>query len=51
MHAEDFGLMPSRALLATVGLRRSDLHGEDDILSVQAAERAADRTQVVVSAL
>ena len=51
MHAEDFGLKPSRALLATVGLRRSDLMGEDDVLSVQAAERAADRTQVVVSAL
>ena len=51
MHAEDFGLKPSRALLATVGLRRSDLMGEDDVLSVEAAERAADRTQVVVSAL
>ncbi len=51
MHAEDFGLKPSRLLLATVGLRRSDLLGEDDVHSVQAAERAADRTQVVVSAL
>ena len=51
IHADDFGLEPSRALLATVGLRRSDLLGEDDVLSVQAAERAADRTQVVVSAL
>ncbi len=50
-HAEDFGLRPSRALLATVGLRRSDLLGEDDVLSVQAAERASDRSQVVVSAL
>ncbi len=50
-HAEDFGLKPSRALLATVGLRRSDLLGEDDVLSVQAAERNADRSQVVVSAL
>jgi hypothetical protein len=38
-------------LLATVGLRRSDLLDEDDVLSVQAAERSADRTQVVVSAL
>jgi hypothetical protein len=51
MHAEDFGLAPSRLLLATVGLRRSDLLDEDDVLSVQAAERSADRTQVVVSAL
>jgi hypothetical protein len=51
VHAEDFGLMPSRLLLATVGLRRSDLRGHDDTLSVEAAERSADRTQVVVDAL
>ncbi len=51
VHAGDFGLVPSRALLATVGLRRSDLRGHDDLLSEQAAERAADRSQVVVEAL
>lgn len=51
VHAEDFGLRPSRVLLATVGLRRSDLAGHDDVLSVAAAERAADRAQVVVEAL
>ena len=51
VHADDFGLKPSRPLLATVGLRRSDLLGEDDVLSAQAAERNADRSQVVVSAL
>jgi hypothetical protein len=51
VHAEDFGLTPSRLLLATVGLRRADLSEEDDLLSVRAAERAADRTQVVVEAL
>jgi len=51
VNAGDFGLRPSRALLATVGLRRSDLRGSDDVLSVAAAERAADRSQVVVEAL
>ena len=51
VHAEDFGLKPSRLLLATVGLRRRDLQGHDDVLSVEAAERAADRTQVAVVAL
>ncbi|MBS2012993.1 MAG: ferritin-like domain-containing protein [Deltaproteobacteria bacterium] len=51
LHADDFGLRPSRMLLATVGLRRADLRGHDDVLSVDAAERAADRTKVVVDAL
>jgi hypothetical protein len=51
VHADDFGLRPSRLLLATVGLRRSDLTGRDDVLSVEAAERSADRAQVVVEAL
>jgi hypothetical protein len=50
-HAEDFGLEPSRLLLATVGLRRGDLRGHEDMLSVEAAEKAADRTQVFVEAL
>jgi len=51
LHADDLGFTPSRALLATVGLRRSDLFGQDDVLSVEAAERAADRSRVVVEAL
>lgn len=50
-HASDFELTPSRALLATVGLRRSDLRDHDDLLSVEAAERAADRSKVVVESL
>jgi hypothetical protein len=51
LHADDLGFTPSRALLATVGLRRGDLLGHDDVLSVEAAEKAADRSQVVVEAL
>ncbi len=51
VHADDLGFTPSRALLATVGLRRRDLAGHPDALSVAAAERAADRSQVVVEAL
>ena len=51
VHADDFGLKPSRLLLATVGLRRRDLRGHDDVLSVEAAVRAADRTHVAVEAL
>jgi hypothetical protein len=50
-YASDFGLTPSRALLATVGLRRSDLQGHADPTSREAAERAADRSKVVVDAL
>ena len=51
VNANDFGLRPSRLLLATVGLRRADLAGHDDVLSVAAAERSADRSQVVVESL
>ena len=51
LHADDFGLTPSRALLATVGLRRRDLRGHGDPTSFEAAERAADRTRVVVESL
>jgi hypothetical protein len=51
VHADDLGFRPSRVLLATVGLRREDLATADDVTSVEAAERAADRTQVVVEAL
>jgi hypothetical protein len=38
-------------LLATVGLRRKDLEGHDDVTSIEAAERSAERSQVVVQAL
>jgi len=51
VHADDLGFRPSRVLLATVGLRPEDLATADDVTSVEAAERAADRTQVVVEAL
>jgi hypothetical protein len=50
-HEEDFGFQPSRALLATVGLRRKDLEGHPDLVSPEAAERAADRARVIVDAL
>jgi len=50
-HAEDLGFRPSRLLLATVGLRRADLAEADDLTSVAAAERAADRARVVVESL
>src|SRR5262245_21633158 len=51
VHADDLGFRPSRVLLATVGLRRADLAAADDVTSVEAAERAADRSQVAVEAL
>ncbi|MBX3186607.1 MAG: ferritin-like domain-containing protein [Labilithrix sp.] len=51
VHADDLGFTPSRLLLATVGLRRSDLANGADVLSAEAAERAADRSRVVVEAL
>jgi hypothetical protein len=51
VHAGDLGFRPSRLLLATVGLRREDLAAPDDVTSVEAAERAADRSRVVVEAL
>jgi len=51
VHAEDLGFRPSRLLLATVGLRPADLATADDLTSVAAAERAADRSRVVVDAL
>ena len=50
-NADDLGFKPSRALLATVGLRRGDLRGHVDLTSAAAAEGAADRSRVVVDAL
>jgi adenine-specific DNA methylase len=50
-HADDLGFKPSRALLATMGLRRRDLLGHADVISVEAAEKAADRSNVTVEAL
>jgi hypothetical protein len=51
VHADDLGFTPSRALLATVGLRREDLAGRYDVASVEAAEKAADRSRVIVESL
>ncbi len=51
VHADDLGFRPSRVLLGTVGLRRSDLDDAGDLITADAAERAADRSQVVVEAL
>jgi len=51
VNADDLGFVPSRALLATVGLKRGDLQGYGDVVSAEAAEAAADRSRVVVDAL
>jgi hypothetical protein len=51
VHSSDLGFEPSRTLLFAFGLRRKDLEGHDDVISVEAAERAADRSNVVVEAL
>jgi hypothetical protein len=51
VHADDLGFTPSAALLATVGLRKRDLADAADLISVEAAEKAADRRNVVVEAL
>jgi hypothetical protein len=51
VHQDDLGFEPSRALLLAFGLRRRDLEGHDDMISVEAAERAADRRNVIVEAL
>jgi len=50
LNAPDLDMKPSRALLAVVGLRRADLEG-DDTITPEAAERAADRSRVIVDAL
>ncbi|HEX7604081.1 MAG TPA: ferritin-like domain-containing protein [Polyangiaceae bacterium] len=51
VNADDLGFVPSRALLATVGLKHEDLLGYGDVISPDAAEAAADRTRVTVDAL
>jgi hypothetical protein len=51
LNAGDLGLTPSRLLLATVGLRRGDLRGLGDVLSEDAAEKAADRSRLIIDAL
>ncbi len=48
VNAEGLHFEPSRALLGAFGLRRRDLEGYDDVTSTEAAERAADRSNVVV---
>ena len=50
-HADDLGFVPSRFLLSTVGLTRRDLAEGEDVLSVDAALKSADRSQVQVSSL
>ena len=51
VHSPDLGFVPSRALLAVVGVDRRDLETGGDLVSAEVAERAADRSQVVVEAL
>jgi hypothetical protein len=51
VHSDDLGFSPSRVLLASVGLQKKDLYEGEDVLSVEAALRSADRSKVVVSAL
>jgi hypothetical protein len=51
VHAEDLGFSPSRVLLASVGLQKKDLYEGEDVLSVDAALRSADRSKVVVTSL
>lgn len=51
VHADDLGFEPSPLLLKVYGLSRTDLADHDDVLSVEAAERAADRSKVVVEGL
>ncbi|MEO7113683.1 MAG: ferritin-like domain-containing protein [Polyangiaceae bacterium] len=51
VHSEDLGFSPSRVLLASVGLQKKDLYEGDDVLSVDAALKSADRSQVVVTSL
>ena len=51
VHSPDLGFVPSRALLALVGVDRRDLETGNDLVSADVAERAADRSHVVVEAL
>ena len=51
VHADDLGFEPSKPLLWAFGLRRADLNDQGDLISADAAERAADRSQVIVEAL
>jgi hypothetical protein len=51
VHADDLGFSPSRVLLASVGLQKKDLLVGEDVLSVDAALKSADRSQVVVTSL
>jgi hypothetical protein len=53
MQEPDLGLVPSRIVLGALGLRRAELaHGDGpSVVSAEAAEAAADRSRVVVTAL
>jgi hypothetical protein len=51
-HRPELGLHPPRLLLWALGVRERDANAEDAFsISVEAAERAAERDQVVVTAL
>ncbi len=51
LHEHDLGLRPPSVLLAAMGFERRQLRTGDSAVSVEAAEAAADRTQVQVTAL
>lgn len=51
VHSDDLGFSPSRVLLASVGLQKKDLYEGEDVLSVDAALKSADRSKVVVTSL
>lgn len=51
MHESDLALEPSSTLLRLFGLRKNELRDGDAVVSVAAAEKAADRENVHVSAL
>jgi hypothetical protein len=51
VNAGDLGFTPSRMLLASVGLTKNDLARGEDVLSVEAALKSADRSTVVVTSL
>lgn len=51
LHEHDLGLRPPSGLLAAMGFRKEDLATRDSAVSIEAAEAAADRTKVQVTAL
>lgn len=51
VNADDLGFVPSRPMLAALGLGRDDVYGHADVISEEAAEAAADRSKVIVDSL